>query len=220
MNIVSRPEPMREPTVAGLLAEYGGFADLIAELDATAWARPTRCVGWQVCDVAGHVVGQLIDTVSGAAGRRTADEQAAAMRDQPPSALAADLRANAESFAQLSTVFDDTNWGGPSPIPDLTLGEGVHALLNDAYVHADDIRTALGLPADNGSGLQASLDFVLGALIGDDASTDPRIAKLLGIPAAEFAGATGFDAHDFLLAATGRLNAARLGLPTSINIYR
>jgi uncharacterized protein (TIGR03083 family) len=216
-----RPGPVREHTVAGLLREYRSFVDLVTGLDADAWRRPTRCAGWQVRDVAGHVLGQLIDTVTGAAVTRSADEQAAEMRQYSPRAIAAQMQTAVESFIQLLSTLDDTNWIEPSPIPRFTLGQGVHAPLNDAYVHRDDIRTALAIAPDRGPGLVDSLDFVLGVLIRSGAaSAEPSVARLLDIPAAGFTDATGVDAYEFLLAATGRLDAARLGLPESINIYR
>jgi hypothetical protein len=79
----------------------------------------------------------------------------------PVGALADQLRAATEQFAQLATVFNDTAWASLSPIAGLSIGQGVHALLHDAYVHGDDIRAALGRPFDPGPGLYASLDFVL-----------------------------------------------------------
>jgi hypothetical protein len=103
----------------------------------------------------------------------------------------------------------------------LTIGQGVHALLNDAYVHADDIQAALGLSVDCGPGLTASLDFVVGALQRTDiAAADSKIARFLAVPANQFAAMPGMNAHDFLLAATGRLDPARLGLPDVVNIFR
>lgn len=221
MSTAGRPGPIREHTVAGLLREYRSFVDLVKGLDGNAWRRPTRCVGWQVRDVAGHVVGQLIDTVNGTAGTRLPDEQAVEMREHSPGALAAQMRTGAESFARLSKALDDTNWVGASAIPRFTLGQGVHALLHDAYIHRDDIRAALAMAPDRGPGLVDSLDFVLGVLIRNGAaSAEPRVARLLDIPAAVFTKATKVDAYEFLLAATGRLDAARLGLPESVNIYR
>lgn len=211
----------RERTVTNLLDEYRMFAELIGALDASEWTRETRCTGWQVRDVAGHVVGQAFDTVSGTIGSRTPDEQAAALRDESPAALAARLRTAMDSFAQLATVFDDAAWSAPSPVPGLTLGQGVHALLNDAYVHGDDIRTALGLPFDTGPGLLASLDFVLGALLRDDAAAaDPGVGRLLGVSSEDFTRETGMAEHDFLLAATGRSDPAHLRLPDCVNIFR
>ncbi|OBH07059.1 MULTISPECIES: maleylpyruvate isomerase family mycothiol-dependent enzyme [unclassified Mycobacterium] len=218
---IQRPGPVRERTVSGLLDEYRSFAEILGALDVLDWTRATRCNGWQVRDIAGHLVGQAVDTVSGAIGTRTPDDQAAALRGEAPGSLAARLHAASEAVARLATVFDDAVWASPSPVPGLTVGQGVHALLNDAYVHGDDVRAALGLPSDTGPGLYASLDFVLGALLRDAAAAaEPAIARLLDLSAEDFTRQTGIAAHDFLLVATGRGDAALLRLPESVNIFR
>jgi uncharacterized protein (TIGR03083 family) len=216
-----RPGPDRERTVTGLLDEYRSFAELIGALDDSDWVSGTRCAGWQVRDVVGHLVAQAMDTVSGTIGKRTPDEQAAALRAESPAALAARLRTATDAMTRLATAIDDAAWTAPSPVPGLTLGQGMHALLHDAYVHADDIRAALGQPFDAGPGLHASLDFVLGALLRDDtAAANPAVARLLGVPAEHFMRQTGMAAHDFLLAATGRSDPALLALPDTVNIFR
>jgi len=216
-----RPGPDRDKTINGLIEQYRSFAELIGALDVSDWGGDTRCTGWQVRDVAGHVVGQAVDLVNGTIGSRTPDQQAAAMRGQSPTKLAARMHAATDTFARLVAVLDDAAWSAPSPVPGLTLGQGIHALLNDAYLHGDDIRDALGLPHDAGAGLPATLDFVLGALLRDDtANAQPAVARLLVIPAERFTRQTGMDTHDFVLAATGRGDRARLGLADDINIYR
>ncbi|OBA70099.1 translation initiation factor 2 [Mycobacterium sp. 1554424.7] len=221
MTVITRPGPDRAATIAGLVDQYRRFAELIGALDASEWARETRCAGWQVRDVAGHVVGQATDALSGAIGTRTPDEQAAALRGESPATLAGRLRSAADSVARLAEVLDDTAWSAPSPVPGLTLGQGVHVLLSDAYVHGDDIRAALGLAFDDGAGLHASLDFVLGALARDDeAAAEPAVARLLRVSVEDLPRQTGTAVHEFLLAATGRGDAARMGLPDSVNIYR
>jgi uncharacterized protein (TIGR03083 family) len=216
-----RPGPDRHRTITGLVDEYRSFAQLIGALSDSDWTRETRCTSWQVRDVAAHVVGQAIDTVSGAIGSRTPDDQAAALRSESPTVLAAQLHTALSSITQLATVIDDAAWSAPSPVPGLTLGQGTHALLQDAYVHGDDVRAALGLPFDGGPGLHASLDFVLGALLRDDtARVEPDLAHLLAVPAERFTQQTGLAAYDFLLAATGRRDPAPLRLPKSVNIFR
>jgi uncharacterized protein (TIGR03083 family) len=216
-----RPGPDRDQTIKGLVDEYRVFADRIGALSDSQWTRETRCTSWQVRDVAAHVAAQAIDTVSGTIGARTPDEQAAALRNESPSALATQLRAASTSIGRLAAVLDDAAWSGPSPVPGLTLGRGTHALLQDAYVHDDDIRDALGLPFRAGPGLHASIDFVLGALLRDDiARSEPAIARLLAVRAEHFTQQTGIAAYDFLLAATGRRDPAPLRLPHSINIFR
>ncbi len=221
MTAIVRPGPDRAGTLVGLVDEYRSFAELIRALDASDWTRETRCTGWQVRDVAGHLVGQAVDTVSGAIGTRTPDDQAAALRGESPGTLEARLRTAMDSLTQLAAAFDDAAWSAPSPVPGLTLGQGVHALLNDAYVHGDDIRAALGLPFDTGPGLRAGLDFVLGALLRDDAAAaHPAVARLLGVSSKHFERQTGMAEHDFLLVATGRCDPARLRLPDCVNIFR
>jgi uncharacterized protein (TIGR03083 family) len=221
MTTTVRPGPDRDRTITGLLDEYRSFAELIGTLNTSDWTRETRCTGWQVRDVAGHVVGQAVDTVSGVIGTRTPDDQAAALRGESPTVLAARLHTAMDSIARLATVFDDAAWSASSPVSGLTLGRGVHALLNDAYVHGDDIRAALRLPFDSGPGLHASLDFVLGALLRDDAvAAETAVARLLPVSSEHFTRQTGMAAHDFLLAATGRRDPALLALPDSVNIFR
>ncbi len=221
MTSAVRPGPDRGQTMAGLLHQYDSFAELVGALDASQWTRRTRCTGWQVRDVAGHVVGQAMDLAGGTIGSRTPDDQAAALRGESPTALAGRLRTAMDSVTGLMTVFDDALWSAPSPAPGFTIGQGMHALLQDAYVHGDDIRAALGLPFDPGPGLHASLDFVLGALLRDEtASAETAIAELLPVPAEYFNERTGMAPHDFLLTATGRSDPARLRLPDTINIFR
>ena len=88
-------------------------------------------------------------------------------------------------------------------------------------MHGDDIRAAVGLPLDAGPSMHASLDFVLGALLRDAvAAAEPAVAPLLAVPADQFSEQTGIAVHDFLLAATGRSDPAKLGLPDIVNIYR
>jgi uncharacterized protein (TIGR03083 family) len=218
---LARPEPDRHRTLTGLVDEYRSLAELICALSDSDWTHQTRCVGWQVRDVAAHVVGQAIDTVSGTIGSRTPDDQAAALRSESSTGLAAQLHTALTSLTQLAAVIDDAAWSAPSPVPGLTLGQGVHALQQDAYVHGDDIRAAVGLPFDAGPGLHASVDFVLGVLLRDNtARAEPAIARLLSVPADHFTQQTGLAAHDFLLVATGRRDPALLRLPENVNIFR
>ncbi|MEB3069887.1 maleylpyruvate isomerase family mycothiol-dependent enzyme [[Mycobacterium] vasticus] len=218
---MTRPAPRRADTIARLLDEYRSFADLLSSLQPAAWNRATRCSRWQICDVAGHVVGQAVDTVNGAIGTRTPDEQAAALRHLPSSALARDLSDAAGKMAVIADTIDDSGWERSSALTQFTIGQGMHALLADTFIHADDIRAALGHPPVAGPALYAGIDFVLGVLSRDKAAVaDPDVAPLLHLPPESIAAVTGSDPHEFLLAATGRRDPASLGLPPCINIFR
>src|SRR6185436_10539354 len=120
--------------------EYESFAALVESLDTKAWARPTRCTGFEVRDVAGHVIGLAEDVAAGKPGSRNAEEEAASVRGDTPAQAAARLRAALETITAIAAGADDAMWNAPIGVGDLTLGDGVLLLWYDAYVHADDIR--------------------------------------------------------------------------------
>src|SRR5436305_9331631 len=150
----------REEAIAGLLAEYEAFGALIRSLDDKQWEAPSRCVGWTVGDVARHVVGTATDVATGQVGTHTPDEEVAERRGKRPAEIADELDSALVPLAGMAEVIDDAAWEGPSPVPDLTMRQGVLTLLYDVYVHADDIRSALGRPSERGLGLEASVEYV------------------------------------------------------------
>ncbi len=95
-------------------------------------------------------------------------------------------------------------WAGPSGVPDLTLGEGVLTLWYDTYVHADDIRAAIGQESERGDGLEASVAYLAAQLTKK--SWGPATLALAGVDRYDVSGGgpaiTG-DALQFVLAATG-----------------
>jgi uncharacterized protein (TIGR03083 family) len=192
----------RTDIAQGLLDEYGDFATLVAGLNENEWSTPTRCTGFEVRDVAGHVIGLAEDVAKGVPGTRNAEEEAASVRGDTPEQAAARLRAVIDGLTPLLATIDDAAWDGPSGVPDLTFGRGVLTLWYDAYVHADDIRAALNRPSQRGAGLGASVEYLAGEID----------KKGHTVPA-------GGDQLQFVLVATGRADAASIGLDPSINIY-
>jgi uncharacterized protein (TIGR03083 family) len=210
----------RETVGAGAIAEYEAFATLIESLSAADWRVPTRCTGFEVRDVAGHVVGLAEDVAIGAPGSRTAEEESASVRDDGPSGAAARLRVAIESVRGLLSALDDVAWAGPSGLPDLTLGRGVLTLWYDTFVHADDIRSALGRPSERGPGLEASVAYLTDELERRDFAPttfalDGDAERTIGNGGPTVTG----DPFQFVLVATGRADPAVLGLDPSVNIY-
>jgi uncharacterized protein (TIGR03083 family) len=205
----------------GAVAEYEAFADLLESLDDPAWRAPSRCTGFDVRDVAGHVVGLAEDVAKGVPGSRTAEEEAATVRDDAPAAAAARLRTAVGALRALLEVVDDDAWNGPSPVPDLTLGAGVLTLWYDTYVHADDIRAATGRPSERGRGLDAAVAYLANELT--NRGWGPATLALDGVDKYAVGGGDGptvtGDALQFVLVATGRAAPASLGLDASVNIY-
>jgi uncharacterized protein (TIGR03083 family) len=211
---------VRTDVARGVLDEYESFAALVESLDAKAWETPTRCTGFEVRDVAGHVIGLAEDVVKGVPGSRNAEEEAASVRGDTPTQAAARLRAVIESLRPLLDALDDDMWNGPSGVPDLTFGRGVLTLWYDAFVHADDIRAALGRPSESGPGLAASVEYLAGELTTRD--WGPATLALDGLPRHDVSGGGGEitgDPMQFVLVATGRAEPATMGLEPGVSIY-
>jgi uncharacterized protein (TIGR03083 family) len=211
----------RTDVARGALEEYEMFAALIEPLDAAAWDAPTRCEGFLVRDVAGHVVGLAEDVAKGVPGTRNAEEEAASVRGDAPARVAERLRAAVAAVQPLLLgSIDDDAWNGPSGVPDLTFGRGVLTLWYDAFVHADDIRAALGRPSARGAGLAASVEYLAGELTTK--GWGPATLALDGVPRYDV-GAGGReiagDPLEFVLVATGRSDPAAMALDAGVNIY-
>jgi uncharacterized protein (TIGR03083 family) len=217
----------KDEVVAGFSDELARFEALVRSLDDEAWARPSRCEGWRVADVAAHVTGQLADINAGRFGglgtpevtQREVDER----RGRTPAQLADELHEVVAAGAQTLAALDDEAWKGPAPAGLLpTLGDGVEALWYDAWLHADDIRAAAGLPPDRSPGLRASVIHVAALL--EASGWGPATLALDGMEAVPVGDGSGTrvteDPHRFLLVATGRADPAALGLDETVNIYR
>jgi uncharacterized protein (TIGR03083 family) len=204
----------------GCLAEHEGLAKLIEDLDDEQWNAAARCGGWQARDVAGHVIGLVEDTAAGVPGTRNSEEEAASVRHESPAGAAARLRAATATLRALLEAIDDDVWNGPSGLPDLTLGEGVLTLWYDTYVHADDIRDAIGRDSERGDGLDAAIAYLAAQLTAK--GWGPATLALDEVGRYEVGGGgpeiTG-DAMQFALVATGRADAATIGLGADVSIY-
>ena len=209
----------REEAIGGLMAEYEALGDLVRSLDESQWTKPSRCEGWQVGDVARHVVGTAADVAAGQAGSHTPEEEVAARKSHTPAQLADELEGALGTLRNLGALIDDDAWNGPSPVPDLTMRQGILVLLYDAYVHGDDIRAGVGLPSTRSVGLDASVEYVGEQLAGR--GWGPATLALDGMEKVDVgeggAPVTG-DPLQFVLAATGRADPAPVGLDKSVKI--
>src|SRR4051794_31483714 len=211
----------REEAIAGLLAEYEGFGALVRSLDKTQWEQPSRCAGWTAGDVARHVVGTATDVANGVVGTHTPDEEVAERNGRTGTEIAEELDTALVTLRNLATVINDDAWDGPSPVPDLTMRQGILTLIYDLYVHNDDIRAAVGMPpAGAGLGLDASVEYLAEQL--DGRGWGPATLALDGLEKADIGGGgdpvTG-DAKRFVLVACGRSDPSAFGLDETVNIY-
>jgi uncharacterized protein (TIGR03083 family) len=209
----------------GFIAELDNFGELLRSLKPADLEAPTRCAGWTVRDVAGHVVGQVTDVVNGRLDglgtpevtEREAKERSGRSADE----LADELADGRTGIVALADALDDSAWDAPVASDfEGTLGEGVLALWLDGYLHADDIRAGLGSPPMRGDGLRGSIHWV--AVDLGRRGWGPATLALNGVDVIDVGGGgdkvTG-DPYEFLLVATGRADPSPLGLDESVNIF-
>ena len=218
----------RSIVVPGMITEYGAFADLLADLSPEQWEAPSRCAGWRVADVAGHVVGQLSDVVAfrldGLGTPEVTARQAEERRGHTPAELAEELRTSAKTATDLVASFDDAAFDAEGPQGNgQTLGYGLEALWFDTYLHADDILAASGRSIDSKGGLAPSVSHISQELTGQ--GWTPATIRVSGLDEFLVSGGDDHrvisgDAMPFILVATGRADPASMGLDTSVNIYR
>ncbi|MDQ6852971.1 MAG: maleylpyruvate isomerase family mycothiol-dependent enzyme [Actinomycetota bacterium] len=215
----------RAETSAAFVAELDNFGQLIASLDEAALDTPTRCAGWTVRDVAGHMVGQMTDVVEGRldglGSPEVTERQAKERAGRSGKELAAELAEGRTRGTEMLALFDDAAWNAPVASDFTgTLGDGILALYFDAYLHADDIRAALAMPSARGEGVGASVHHVADAL--EAKPWGPATLALDGVDVIDIRGGgdkvTG-DPLEFVLVGTGRADPSALGLDESVNIY-
>ena len=216
----------REVVVAGLIEELADFEVLVRSLDAADLAAPSRCGAWTAGDVAAHVIGQMADVTAGRfdglGTPEVTERQVMERRGRSGAELGDELTDVTQAGRELLSVFDDDAWGGPSPAGGGTLGAGVEALWSDAYIHADDIRAAVGRPTDARPGIRGAVSHLSDALT--DQGHAPLTLELTGVEVYTVSGGgdrrIAGDAAAFVLVATGRGDPGPFGLDETVNVYR
>ena len=216
----------RTVAVPGLIEELQSFGELVQSLSNEEFNAPSRCGGWSNADVAAHVIGQFSDVVNlrldGLGTPEVTRRQVEERRGKSQAELADELAEGTKLGSDLLAAFDDAAWNGPAPGgTGGTLGFGIEALWYDAYLHADDIRSALGQPTPRTAALNASVSHIAQSLT--DREFEGLTLQLDGV--GEFAVSGGGrrvtgDPLAFVLAATGRGNPSAFGVDETLNIYR
>jgi uncharacterized protein (TIGR03083 family) len=215
----------RSEALAGIPVGLGGFGALLAALTDRDLGTPTRCAGWTVGDVAGHVVGTVVDVTQGRLeGQGTppvTERQARERSGHTGRQMADELAVAAPALTALLASLPEEAWAGPAPHdPAYTLGFAVEAIWFDTYLHADDIHDALGRPSVRGDGLRCAVHHVAGYL--EQRGWPPTTLALTGLETVDVAGGgpriVG-DPLQFVLAATGRIDPVAAGFDPGLNVY-
>src|SRR5579884_2067322 len=205
----------RDEVLEGLVGELSAFEELVRSIAEREWALPTRCEGWTVADVAAERLEVFADP-------QFPERQAAERRGRSAAEVADELRDAAKIARDIGAGLTDEVWDGPGPAGvGGTLGGGVEAIWYDAYVHADDIRAALGRRSVGGPGLRAAVAHLSDLLT--DKGWGPAVLALDGLDEFPVGGGGGRrvtgDPLAFVLAATGRQDPATIGLDPAVNVY-
>jgi uncharacterized protein (TIGR03083 family) len=215
----------RAALLVGIPAEIRAFGELVGSLSEDDLGTPSRCAGWSVADVIGHVIGTIVDVTQGhleglgtaAVNQRQAQDRAGRTARE----LTYELAGAGPVLGELLKSLPAQAWEAPAPSnPDYPLRFAVEAIWYDAYLHVDDIRDALGLPSARGDGLRCAVHHVAGYL--DHRHWGAATLALSGIERIEIGGGgaeiTG-DQLGFVLAATGRRDPSAIGLDPTMNVY-
>lgn len=155
----------RQQVADGLLRELDTFEQLIRSLSGEQWNTTSRCSGWTVGDIARHVVGTMADVAAGNTdGLGTPEMTAREVNERAgrsPAEIGDECAEVTKAAAGLLPMFDDAAWAGAAPGGyEGSLGDGVEALWYDAWLHADDIRSSLGLASVPEPGLDGGVSHV------------------------------------------------------------
>ena len=204
----------------GALAEYEAFADLVAALDDAQWHAPTRCDGFEVRDVAGHVIGLAEDVAKGVPGSRTAEEEAATVRDDTPAQAGDRLRAAVGSLPRPPRGARRRRVERTEPDPRAEPGRRrAHALVRHLRPRRRRPRRDRRTVRPR---CRTRREHRLPRRRAHDAGWGPATLALDDVPAHTVGGGgptVAGDPLEFVLVATGRRDPGALGLDATVNIY-
>lgn len=127
------------------------------------WVRPTPCAGWNVRDVVAHLVGNAADVLAqrleGAGSEEYNQRQVDERAGLSPEQILAEWREKGPQLDALFSNMTEELWA--TEIPGIgEIGAGVERLLEDLWVHAQDVRIGLGDVPEPGPGLRATLEVI------------------------------------------------------------
>lgn len=150
-------------TAEALRIERERLMAYLSELPEAAWDKGSLCKGWRVRDVVAHLVGNAADIVArnleGAGSEAFNQRQVDERTDKNPAELLAEWTEQGPAFEEGVRILDDNFWNAPYP-PFATVGEALARLVEDLWVHAHDIRLALGDEIVPGPGLDETLEVI------------------------------------------------------------
>lgn len=230
---------------ADLRSEREALTSYLESIPEAAWDKASLCEGWTIRQLMAHVVGiasdvanrRLDDVGSAEQNQRQVDEREGAT----PSDILSEWKREGESLEEGVLELDDALWTTPYS-DNFTVGQSLQRMVEDIWVHTQDIRIPLSDGTTQTVGLTSTLEVGVRELLnrlplhapevgtltieaGDFASTVPGAGStdvtIAGDPVTLALVSTGRIALDDALA-DGKLTvtpAAPAGLAKAINIY-
>jgi len=166
---------------AAMRDERTRLVSYLEELPEAAWDKPTLCEGWSVRDLVSHLIGNAADIVAqrldGAGSPEYNQRQVDERKDRSPAELLAEWAEAGPALEAGISSFDDDFW--TTPYLELgTVGEALQRLVEDIWVHAQDIRIPLGDEPVTGPGLDAVLDCISRDLPSRCARSAPEVGSV------------------------------------------
>ncbi|MEX0873985.1 MAG: maleylpyruvate isomerase family mycothiol-dependent enzyme [Actinomycetota bacterium] len=235
----------QQQLVADLRTQREHLVSYLKTLPEAAWDKESLCEGWRVRDVVSHLVGNARDlatqnlegvgTVS--YNQRQVDERTTKTIDE----LFAEWDEQGPAYEAAIAALPIQMWEADYPAWG-TVGQALERMLEDIWVHTQDIRIALGDAIEDGPGIGAvvhvtafeipvrtkekgvkvgSVDINVGGHQESVATGDGPALKITGDPATFALVATGRISLDDALS-DGKLSvdpAPPAGFANVLNIY-
>jgi uncharacterized protein (TIGR03083 family) len=167
--------------VATLTAAWQQLSDLGATLDETQWKTPSDLPEWSVQDLLSHVIGieRLLEGLPPAdrlPGEQPAhvrnpigelnEREVAARRDKPGAEVLAEWEELRAQRHRTLAAADEEYFAQPmqTPTGPGTMADFLATRILDCWVHEQDMRRALGLPATFGPAAEHTVDRLTTAL--------------------------------------------------------
>lgn len=150
-------------TAAALHTERENLTRYLESLPEAAWDKQTLCEGWRVRDVVSHLVGNAADIVAfrieGAGSEEFNQRQVDERADRTPAQLLEEWAEQGAQFEKQVGEQPDEFWTTEFP-PFGTVGQALGRIVEDLWIHAHDIRIALGDEIVPGPGREETLEVI------------------------------------------------------------
>lgn len=154
--------PVTQQRIADeLQAERESLTAYLESLAESAWDKPSLCEGWTVKDLMAHAIGIAADVANRRldgvgtpeANQRQVDER----RGRTPRELLDEWAVEGKSLEDGVRALDDGFWNAPY-VDNFTVGGALQRMVEDIWVHGQDIRISLGDETTAGPALTSTLE--------------------------------------------------------------